>query len=75
MLGRDPGKALRQLIDPQNLPAVYGGELEWVFEDEPSLDSEIVAAIGQMLPKGPTIFTEGQGLQPCHQDPEGPVAS
>lgn len=60
VLGKDPGESLRELIDRENLPAVYGGELEWVFEDEPSLDSDVVAVIGQM-PRGPTIFVDGQG--------------
>ncbi|KAL4070015.1 CRAL-TRIO domain-containing protein [Scleroderma yunnanense] len=59
VLGRNPGESLRQIIDPQNLPVVYEGELEWVFEDEPSLDSEMAAVVGQM-PRGPSIFTKEQ---------------
>jgi hypothetical protein len=57
VLGKDPGPRLYELVDIQNLPKVYGGELEWVFEDEPSLDDDAKAMIGEMA-KGPVVFAE-----------------
>ncbi|KIJ60271.1 hypothetical protein HYDPIDRAFT_32394 [Hydnomerulius pinastri MD-312] len=63
VLGKDPGESIRALINDEDLPQVYGGKLEWVFEDEPSLDSEIQKAITEM-PKGPVIFTNGQVVKP-----------
>ncbi|GLB45504.1 putative CRAL TRIO domain-containing protein [Lyophyllum shimeji] len=63
VLGKDPGTKLRDLVDARNLPKPYGGELEWKFEDEPSLDEDAKAALGQM-PKGPVIFADGKTLKP-----------
>ncbi|TFY54139.1 hypothetical protein EVJ58_g9036 [Rhodofomes roseus] len=59
VLGKDPGPVLRTLIDPQNLPRPYGGELDWKFEDEPSLDEDTKNLIGTM-PKGPVEFVDGE---------------
>ena len=58
VLGRNPGSTLLELVDPHNLPAVYGGELEWKYGDEPKLDDETRGLLGQ-LPKGPAIFVNG----------------
>ncbi|KAI6042630.1 CRAL/TRIO domain-containing protein [Pisolithus marmoratus] len=59
VLGKNPGDFLRQLIATEDLPAVYGGELPWVFEDEPCLDSEALRVV-KVMPKGPVAFVEGQ---------------
>jgi len=45
------------------LPKVYGGELPWVFEDEPSLDEDAKAVIMDM-PKGPVVFADGEVSKP-----------
>ena len=60
VLGRDPGTTLCTLIDAQNLPKAYGGELEWMFEDEPILDEDARKAVGGEMPRGPAIFVDGQ---------------
>ena len=54
---------LRTLIDTPNLPRPYGGELDWKFEDEPSLDEDTKNAIGSM-PKGPVEFVDGEVRKP-----------
>ena len=51
VLGRDPGPTLCTLIDVQNLPKAYGGELEWMFEDEPSLDEDARRTVGEEIPR------------------------
>jgi len=58
ILGKDPGPTLRNLVEPADLPKMYGGELEWTFHDEPNLDTDTLAAIKEM-PKGPSIFADG----------------
>ncbi|EPS98610.1 hypothetical protein FOMPIDRAFT_1126018 [Fomitopsis schrenkii] len=63
VLGKDPGPVLRTLIDPQNLPRPYGGELDWNFEDEPSLDEDTKNTIGS-VPKGPVEFVDGEVKKP-----------
>ncbi|KAF9267599.1 CRAL/TRIO domain-containing protein [Marasmius fiardii PR-910] len=63
VLGTDPGPVLRGLINPVHLPAVYGGELDWQFENEPSLDDPAKQAIHSM-PKGPSIFVDGNVQRP-----------
>lgn len=63
VLGKDPGPTLRTLIDTQDLPKPYGGELDWKYEDEPSLDAPTKEAIGEM-PKGPAVFIDGKVVQP-----------
>jgi hypothetical protein len=45
------------------LPEVYGGELRWVFEDEPSLDEDAKVVIKDM-PKGPVVFVDGEASKP-----------
>jgi hypothetical protein len=54
---------LRELIHDKDLPKAYGGELAWVFEDEPSLDEDTVSAIHEM-PKGPVIYKDGAVAKP-----------
>lgn len=52
---------LTELVASADLPNVYGGDLPWVYEDEPLLDCEIRDAIGaDMLPKGPLIWQNGR---------------
>ncbi|KAG6333729.1 hypothetical protein ID866_5357 [Astraeus odoratus] len=62
VLGKEPGALLQTLISNKDLPVVYGGELEWVFGDEPHLDSEALAVVNQM-PKGPVTFEELEGTR------------
>ncbi|KAI0700073.1 CRAL/TRIO domain-containing protein [Cytidiella melzeri] len=63
VLGKDPGSVLRTLVDAQDLPKPYGGELDWTFQDEPSLDDAAKAVVGEM-PKGPVVFIDGQAQKP-----------
>ncbi|KAI0754693.1 CRAL/TRIO domain-containing protein [Daedaleopsis nitida] len=74
ILGRDPGPALRTLIDPKDLPKAYGGELDWKFEDEPLLDDAAKALIGEM-PKGPVLFQDGQVIHPSPPQTNTPAQS
>jgi hypothetical protein len=57
VLGSDHGPTLCELIDPANLPKRYGGELDWEFEHEPSLDEDVKRLIGEM-PQGPAAFVD-----------------
>lgn len=53
------------LIDAENLPKIYGGELEWSFRDPPNMDQDVKAIFpGGLLPKGMVIFKDGQVLRP-----------
>jgi len=54
---------LRSLIDVKDLPKPYGGELDWEFICDPSLDEEAKMAIGEM-PKGPALFVDGAVVRP-----------
>jgi hypothetical protein len=54
---------LRNLIDIKDLPKPYGGQLEWEFSNEPSLDGEAKGVIGEM-PKGPVLFVDGAVMRP-----------
>ncbi|KAF8073450.1 CRAL/TRIO domain-containing protein [Lyophyllum atratum] len=63
VLGKDPGPKLRDLVDARNLPKQYGGELEWKFDDEPSLDDDAKAVLKEM-PEGPMIFVDGTISKP-----------
>jgi len=63
VLGKDAGDVMRKLINPADLPKAYGGELEWTFLDEPSLDDEAKKVIGEM-PKGSFIFEDGVVKRP-----------
>jgi hypothetical protein len=63
-LGKDPESltTLQKLIHPKDLPKMYGGELEWTFDDEPNLDDDAKAALpGGEMPKGPAIFDAKTG--------------
>jgi len=55
ILGKDPAPTLTALIDAQDLPKVYGGELEWTYANEPALDGPAEHILGEM-PKGPVLF-------------------
>jgi len=63
VLGRNPGPELRKLIDSENLPRGYGGELDFEFGDEPNLDQAAKDAITE-VPKGPAIFKDGVVIKP-----------
>jgi hypothetical protein len=63
ILGKSPGETLRNLITAEDLPKQYGGELEWEYGDEPSLDEETKKQIGE-LPLGPALFADGAVVRP-----------
>lgn len=54
---------LRDLVHADDLPKAYGGNLEWVYEDEPSLDNATTELIHAM-PKGPVVFVGGKTAVP-----------
>jgi hypothetical protein len=59
-------EALLSEIAPENLPKVYGGEFEWVFEDEPKLEEAIKQTLEEAgeegeMPKGPVRFVVVNG--------------
>jgi hypothetical protein len=60
ILGSDPGAELRDIVPAENLPRVYGGEMDWKYEDEPMLDEEIKAKIGKDSVKGPLVWEDGR---------------
>jgi len=52
---------LHYLVDPKNLPKVYGGDLDWIYEDEPKLCKEFVDLIArEEMPKEPAEWANGQ---------------
>lgn len=51
------------MIDAKHLPREYGGELDWTFESEPSLDADSLEVLGKM-PKGPVVFENGAASKP-----------
>ena len=72
ILGKDLSP-LYNLIDKENLPKEYGGDLDWKFEDEPSLDEDARRVLEQSLsekqecevstsamPRGPKVFVGGK---------------
>lgn len=42
---------------------MYGGELDFKFEDEPNLDQAMKDAVGEM-PRGPVVFRDGVIVKP-----------
>lgn len=58
--GSDPAGELGEIIDLDNLPRVYGGRMDWRYEDEPLLDEEIKKSIGADETKGPVIWEDGR---------------
>lgn len=55
-------------IDATNLPQIYGGDLDWVWHDQPNLDTEArrlaselhhTTGKGLSLSKGPMIYRDG----------------
>jgi len=44
--------------------------MEWVFEDEPNLDTAAKDVIGEM-PKGPAFFVDGAVVRPDRSKVEG----
>ncbi len=71
VLGKEPGPTLLELVNVKDLPKVYGGLLDWQFEDEPSLDDAARELIGEM-PKGPVIFENNKVEQPSVAEPKAP---
>lgn len=64
VLGNQPGSQLKELISPEDLPKVYGGELDWVYQNEPIFDDQIKKAIGMdQLPKGPIIWKDDKVIE------------
>ncbi|KAK0195040.1 CRAL/TRIO domain-containing protein [Armillaria mellea] len=55
--GTDMGK-LEEIVDREHIPKVYGGELEWVYGNAPSLDDAVKEVIKEM-PWGPAEFIDG----------------
>ncbi|KDQ20994.1 hypothetical protein BOTBODRAFT_142375 [Botryobasidium botryosum FD-172 SS1] len=50
-------ETLLEHIAASELPRVYGGQLEWAYGDDTSLDEEVKAALGEQgLLRGPTLF-------------------
>jgi hypothetical protein len=66
VLGKDKDalKALHTLIDPKDLPKVYGGELDWKFEDDPALDDAAKEALSGSFPRGPCWWKGGKLIMP-----------
>jgi len=61
VLGAEPGVTLREIVKPEDLPRIYGGELEWKYENEPILDSEVQEMIGEKtLPPGPLVWEDSK---------------
>jgi hypothetical protein len=56
------GETLKRLVEPHNLPEMYGGELKWVFTDSPSLDEDTISVVGE-LPFGPHVFLDGKAVK------------
>jgi len=56
--GPDQGKELMEVIPAANLPKIYGGEMDWTYEDEPMLDEEIKAKIGANAIQGPVVWED-----------------
>ncbi|KAM0790091.1 hypothetical protein ACM66B_005419 [Microbotryomycetes sp. NB124-2] len=55
---------LSSVIDIENIPIAYGGQLDWKFGDEPSLDREMRDKLGyEKLPRGPFRFDEEGGVK------------
>lgn len=59
--------SIHALIDPKDLPKIYGGELEWTFEDSPALDEEAKVAVGGQWPRGPVWFKDGKVVYPSER--------
>ena len=76
VFGSSPGAELKEVIPSESLPKVYGGELPWVYEDEPMLDDEIKAKIGKESVRGPMVWEDGkvvelgEGRAPATAPPE-----
>ena len=66
IVNKDSLASIHALIDPKDLPKEYGGELNWTVEDEPALDEEAKAVLGEM-PKGPVWFVDGKLVHPSNR--------
>ncbi|KAK0437980.1 CRAL/TRIO domain-containing protein [Desarmillaria tabescens] len=49
---------LEEFVDREHIPKVYGGELEWVYGNAPSLD-DAVKEVMKEIPWGPAEFIDG----------------
>jgi len=63
VLGTDHKPMMLKLIDAENLPKIYGGQLDFQFEDEPNLDEDAKKVIDS-VPKGPCLFLDGKVVIP-----------
>ncbi|KAJ3525732.1 hypothetical protein NMY22_g10452 [Coprinellus aureogranulatus] len=75
ILSKDPESlsTLLKLVHAKDLPKMYGGELEWTFEDGPNLDDEAKAVLpGGEMPKGPVIFDLKTGTVQKPTPPSAP---
>lgn len=53
---------LFEFVDKDDLPKVYGGTLDWHYEDEPSVEQAIKNVIGHpTVPDGPGDWNESDG--------------
>lgn len=51
---------MTKIIAPEDLPCVYGGQLDWKYEDEPVLDDDERRVIERdALPDGPIEWVDG----------------
>jgi CRAL/TRIO domain len=56
---------LLALIDAQDLPKAYGGQLEWAFADQPAFDEETSQVLpGGKMPAGTVTFRDGKLCKP-----------
>ncbi len=46
---------LLTFMHEKDLPKVYGGQLEWVYENAPALDEDAEQEIG-LMPEGPVVL-------------------
>ena len=69
VLDSNPGPTLLTMIDAENLPKIYGGQLDFEFADEPVLDAPAREALGQdSVPAGPVVYNVTERKWSC---PEG----
>lgn len=64
---------LEQVIDIDNIPKVYGGNLDWHFGDMPNIDPAIREAYGyepQQWPAGP-VYVQGDEIVAVGSNADG----
>ncbi|KAH6911555.1 CRAL-TRIO domain-containing protein [Coprinopsis sp. MPI-PUGE-AT-0042] len=61
----DMATTLLSLIEAQDLPKVYGGELEWSFSGQPVFDDETLQVLPSgKMPAGTVVFKDGKLFKP-----------